>query len=64
MRIVIAEDSAVIRAGLAEVLADRGHEVVATAGNAEELRAAVDEHHPDVAVVDVRMPPDYTDEGI
>lgn len=64
MRIVIAEDSAVIRAGLAEVLADRGHEVVAAVGNAENLRAAVDEHLPDVAVVDVRMPPDYTDEGI
>jgi DNA-binding NarL/FixJ family response regulator len=64
MRIVIAEDSAVIRAGLAEVLADRGHEVVAAVGNAEDLRAAVDEHHPDVAVVDVRMPPDYSDEGI
>jgi DNA-binding NarL/FixJ family response regulator len=64
MRIVIAEDSAVIRAGLAEVLADRGHEVVAAVGNAEDLRAAVDEHRPDVAVVDVRMPPDHTDEGI
>jgi DNA-binding NarL/FixJ family response regulator len=64
MRIVIAEDSAVIRAGLAEVLTDRGHEVVAAVGNAEDLRAAVDEHCPDVAVVDVRMPPDFTDEGI
>jgi DNA-binding NarL/FixJ family response regulator len=64
MRIVIAEDSAVIRAGLTEVLADRGHEVVAAVGNAEDLRAAVDEHHPDVAVVDVRMPPGYSDEGI
>jgi DNA-binding NarL/FixJ family response regulator len=64
MRIVIAEDSAVIRAGLAEVLADQGHEVVAAVGNAEDLRSAVDEHCPDVAVVDVRMPPDYTDEGI
>jgi DNA-binding NarL/FixJ family response regulator len=64
MRIVIAEDSAVIRAGLAEILADRGHEVVSAVGNAEDLRAAVDQHHPDAAVVDVRMPPDYTDEGI
>ena len=44
MRIVIAEDSAVVRAGLAEILADRGHEVVAAVGNAEDLRAAVDEH--------------------
>ena len=64
MRIVIAEDSAVVRAGLAEILADRGHEVVAAVGNAEDLLAAVDEHHPDVAVVDVRMPPGYTDEGL
>ena len=64
MRIVIAEDSAVIRAGLVEILADRGHETVAAVGDAEALRAAVDEHEPDVVVVDVRMPPDYTDEGI
>ena len=64
MRIVIAEDSAVVRAGLAEILADRGHQVVAAVGNADDLRAAVDEHHPDAAVVDVRMPPDYTDEGL
>jgi DNA-binding NarL/FixJ family response regulator len=64
MRIVIAEDSAVIRAGLVEILADRGHDVVAAVGNAEDLRAAVDEHQPDVTVVDVRMPPGYTDEGL
>ena len=64
MRIVIAEDSAVIRAGLVEILADRGHETVAAVGDAEALRAAVDEHEPDAAVVDVRMPPDYTDEGV
>jgi DNA-binding NarL/FixJ family response regulator len=64
MRIVIAEDSAVIRAGLVEILADRGHETVAAVGDAEALRAAVDEHEPDVAVVDVRMPPGYTDEGV
>ncbi len=57
MRIVIAEDSAVIRAGLAEILADRGHVVVAAVGNAEDLQSAVGEHHPDAAVVDVRMPP-------
>ena len=64
MRIVIAEDSAVVRAGLAEILADRGHEVVAAVGNAEDLLAAVAEHRPDVTVVDVRMPPGYTDEGL
>jgi len=64
MRIVIAEDSAVIRAGIAEILADRGHVVVAAVGNAADLQSAVAEHHPDAAVVDVRMPPGYTDEGI
>jgi len=64
MRIVIAEDSAVVRAGLVEILADRGHDVVAAIGNADDLLAAVEEHHPDAAVVDVRMPPDYTDEGL
>jgi DNA-binding NarL/FixJ family response regulator len=64
MRVVIAEDSAVVRAGLAEILADRGHEVVAAVGNGEDLRAAVDEYQPDVTVVDVRMPPGYTDEGL
>ena len=64
MRIVIAEDSAVIRAGLVEILADRGHETVAAVGDAEALRAAVDQHEPDAAIVDVRMPPGYTDEGI
>ena len=64
MRIVIAEDSAVVRAGLAEILADSDHEVVAAVGNADDLLAAVAEHRPDVAVVDVRMPPGYTDEGL
>ena len=64
MRIVIAEDAAVIRAGLAEILADRGHEVAAAVGDAEALKAAVAEHKPDVAIVDVRMPPDHTDEGL
>jgi len=64
MRIVIAEDSAVVRAGLAEILADSGHEVVATVGNADDLLSAVDKFGPDAAVVDVRMPPAYTDEGL
>jgi len=64
MRIVIAEDSAVVRAGLVEILADRGHEVVAAVGDPEALRAAVSEHLPDVAIVDVRMPPTHTDEGL
>jgi DNA-binding NarL/FixJ family response regulator len=64
MRIVIADDSAVVRAGLAEILADSDHEVIAAVGNADDLLAAVAEHHPDAAVVDVRMPPGYTDEGL
>src|SRR6201994_2932771 len=64
MRIVIAEDSAVVRAGLAEILADRGHEVVAAVGNAEDLLIAVRDQQPDVTVVDVRMPPSFTDEGL
>jgi DNA-binding NarL/FixJ family response regulator len=64
MRIVIAEDSAVVRAGLVEILTDRGHEVPAAVGNAEDLRTAVREHQPGVILVDVRMPPSYTDEGL
>jgi DNA-binding NarL/FixJ family response regulator len=64
MRVVIAEDSAVLRAGLIEILADRGLEVSAAVGDADALRAAVAEHRPDVAVVDVRMPPTHTDEGL
>ena len=64
MRIAIAEDSAVVRAGLAEILADRGHEVVAAVGNADDLLVAVADESPDAAVVDVRMPPSYTDEGL
>ena len=64
MRIVIAEDAAVIRAGLAEILTDRGHEIVAAVGDAEALKDAVTAHQPDVAIVDVRMPPSHTDEGL
>jgi DNA-binding NarL/FixJ family response regulator len=64
MRIVIAEDSAVLRAGLIEILADRGHEVVAAVADADALIAAVEQHRPDVTVVDVRMPPTHTDEGL
>jgi DNA-binding NarL/FixJ family response regulator len=64
MRIVIAEDSAVIRAGLTEILTDRGHEIVAAVGDAEALKDAVAAGKPDVAIVDVRMPPSHTDEGL
>jgi DNA-binding NarL/FixJ family response regulator len=64
MRIVIAEDAAVIRAGLAEILADRGHEIVAAVGDAEALKDAVAAHQPDVAIIDVRMPPGHADDGL
>ncbi len=64
MRILIAEDSALLRAGLERLLADAGHEVVASVASAEDLLRAVDEHRPDLALVDVRMPPTFTDEGI
>ena len=64
MRIVIAEDSAMVRAGLAAVLARRKHDVVAAVGDAEALRTAIAQHRPDVIIVDVCMPPGYTDEGL
>jgi DNA-binding NarL/FixJ family response regulator len=64
MRIVIAEDSAVIRAGLAEILTDRGHQVLAAVGDGQALLDAVSGYSPDVAIVDVRMPPSHTDEGL
>jgi len=64
MRIVIAEDSVLLREGLVRLLSEEGHEVVAQVGDGEALVAAVTEHRPDVAVVDVRMPPTHTDEGL
>ncbi|HSF60060.1 MAG TPA: response regulator transcription factor [Gaiellaceae bacterium] len=63
MRVVIADDSVLLREGLARVLTEGGFEVVAQAANADELRAAVRRLKPDIAVVDVRMPPTHTDEG-
>ncbi len=64
MRIAIAEDSVLLREGLTRLLADEGHEVVAAAGDAESFLRAVAETAPDVCVVDVRMPPTFTDEGL
>jgi DNA-binding NarL/FixJ family response regulator len=64
VRIVIAEDDALLREGLALLLRAEGLDVVATAGNPAEFLVAVGEHEPDVAIVDVRMPPTHTDEGI
>ena len=63
MRVVIAEDQVLLREGLARFFADGGHEVVASLGDADRLLDAVGEHDPDLAVVDVRMPPTFTDEG-
>jgi DNA-binding NarL/FixJ family response regulator len=54
----------VIRAGLAEILADRGHQIPAAVGNAQALLHAVADHRPDVVIIDVRMPPTHTDEGL
>jgi DNA-binding NarL/FixJ family response regulator len=64
MRIVIADDAALIRAGIAHVLADAGFEVVSQVGNGGELLASVRDERPDVALVDIRMPPTHTDEGV
>ncbi|HEY1179209.1 MAG TPA: response regulator transcription factor [Phytomonospora sp.] len=64
MRVVIAEDLVILRDGMVELLTARGCEDVATAGTADELYAAVGRCSPDVAIVDVRMPPTRTDEGI
>ncbi|MFF1642684.1 response regulator [Streptomyces sp. NPDC058246] len=64
MRVVIAEDSALLRDGLVQLLQLRGVAVAAAVGDADALLAAVAEHGPDVAVVDIRLPPTQTDEGI
>ena len=64
MRVVVAEDSVLLREGVAHLLEDAGHEVVGQAGNAEELILKVRSYRPDVAVVDIRMPPTQTDEGL
>lgn len=64
MRVVIAEDSVLLREGLARLLEDGGFEVVASVDDGPGLIAAIEAHRPDVAVVDVRMPPTHTDEGL
>jgi len=63
MRVVIAEDQVLLREGLGRLFEDAGHEIVASVGDADRLLDAVDQYHPDLAVVDVRMPPTFTDEG-
>jgi len=64
MRVVIADDSVLIRAGVVRVLELSGHEVVAETGDGITLLAAVEQHRPDAVVADVRMPPTFKDEGI
>jgi DNA-binding NarL/FixJ family response regulator len=64
LRVVVADDSVLLREGLVRVLVEAGHEVVGSFGDAEQLLAAVPELRPDLAVLDVRMPPTYRDEGV
>jgi len=64
VRIVIAEDSVLLRAGLTGLLVDAGHEVVSTVDNADDLLVVVERHQPELCVVDVRMPPTHTDDGL
>ncbi|PZP15731.1 MAG: DNA-binding response regulator [Brachybacterium faecium] len=64
MRIVIADDAVLLRAGLERLLTEAGHEVLAAVGDGSALLSAVSAHRPDLAVIDVRMPPTFTDEGV
>jgi DNA-binding NarL/FixJ family response regulator len=64
LRVVVADDTALLREGIARLLTEAGFEVAATAGDAPSLLAAVRQYHPEVAVVDIRMPPTHTDEGL
>ncbi len=64
MRVVIAEDSVLLRVGVQRLLADEGIETVAAVDDGDALLAAIEEHRPDLALVDVRMPPTFTDEGL
>jgi DNA-binding NarL/FixJ family response regulator len=64
MRIVIADDAVLLREGLVRLLHEQGHDVVAVVGDGEALVRAIVDHRPDVSIVDVRMPPSHTDEGL
>jgi DNA-binding NarL/FixJ family response regulator len=64
LRVAIAEDSAILRDGLVQLLVDRGFRITDAVGDAQALRRSVDRERPDVAVVDIRMPPTHTDEGL
>ena len=63
MRVVIAEDQVLLREGLGRLFEDAGHEVAASLGDADELELTIAEHDPDLVVLDIRMPPTFTDEG-
>jgi DNA-binding NarL/FixJ family response regulator len=63
MRVILVEDQALLRQGLAGLFRDAGHDVVASLGDCDDLEDAVGEHAPDVVVLDVRLPPSFTDEG-
>ncbi|WIM96905.1 response regulator transcription factor [Actinoplanes oblitus] len=64
MRVVIADDAVLLREGLVRLVEENGHTVVAAVGDGPSLVAAIREHRPDVSIVDVRMPPSHTDEGL
>src|SRR5690242_3600203 len=64
LRIVVADDNALLREGIASLLEDAGHQVVGRSGDADDLMLKVRSYTPDVAIVDVRMPPDNTDDGL
>jgi DNA-binding NarL/FixJ family response regulator len=64
VRVILAEDSTLLREGLIRLLAEEGHEVVAAVGTAPELLKVTEEHRPDIVVTDVRMPPDHKDDGM
>ncbi|QII05515.1 response regulator transcription factor [Rhodococcoides fascians A25f] len=64
MRVIVAEDSTLLREGLVRLLVDEGHDVIASVGDADALLAAVEQDRPDIVVTDVRMPPDHSEEGL
>lgn len=64
LRVLIADDEVLLRAGVARLLQDAGMEIVAEAGDADEAVGVVERHRPDVAILDVQMPPDHTDSGL
>ncbi|MFV0426941.1 MAG: LuxR C-terminal-related transcriptional regulator [Beutenbergiaceae bacterium] len=64
MRILICEDSVLLREGIVRLLTDAGHEIVGALPDASRLEESVEQHHPELAILDVRLPPSFTDEGI